>query len=215
MTVRTFRAVDLGAALAPDAFEPLDKQGGMYVAKLTAPLAVQTPPVTLLSPLEDDDGTPCSHAHLAVPPALFAFLQDAEARVLAACVANKADWFRRPVDDQTLRAGFKRCCQADEGGGEAGVVKVKVPRDALVFQPDGTLLCRDAVGAGTSVRVILELSRVCFGRTEFGALWSLVQAQTVPPPAPPPPPPRCLIDPAADSPDPAPPEPDAEVADFL
>jgi len=213
--VQHYKFVDLQSALAPAAFLPLEKHGGMYVAKLATPLLVQTPPLALLSPLEDDDGHPLPYAHLAVPRAFLRFLQDAEERVFQACVENKGQWFRRAVEDQTLRASFKQFCKPSEDGG--GVLKIKVPRDVLVFDSQGTLLRSADVGTGATMRALLELSRVCFGRTEFGALWTLTQAQTAPSPPPPPPPPRCLIDPGADEAAVEEPAADAdlEVAEFL
>ena len=185
-----YTRVDLGEHLAPAAFLPLEKHGAVYAAPLAAPLLVQTPPVTLASDLVDDDGAPASHAYLLLPRPFVRFAQDVEERVADACVANKADWFRRrPVSDDALRAGFKEFCKA------SGHLKVKVPADALVFDEEGGVLDRGAAGAGATVRALLLLDRVCFGRTEFGAMWSLVQAQVAPPP---PPPPRCMIDPAAE-----------------
>jgi hypothetical protein len=101
------------------------------------------------------------------------------------------------MEDGSLRASFKQFCKPAAGalacGG--GALKIKVPRDALVFDAEGGVVDRGALAPGAAVRAILELSRVCFGRTEFGAMWSLVQAQTAPAP---PPPPRCLIAAAQD-----------------
>lgn len=210
--VQHFKAVDLDASLASTAFLPMEKAAGLYVARLATPLLVQTPPLTLVSPLDDEDGTPLPHAHLSLPRGFRQFAEAAEERVLAACLANKAAWFRRPMEDQSLRASFKQFCKAG-GDAEGGTLKIKVPRDALVFDSQGQVLCRADVQPGTRVRALLELSRVCFGRTEFGAMWSLVQAQTAPAP---PPPPRCLIDPDADSScGQAPADPDSEVHEFL
>lgn len=207
--VRHYRHVDLAAALAPDRFLPLERTGGLYVARLHEPLLVQTPPLALASPLDDEDGTPLPHAHLTLPRGFQAFVQQAEDLVLQACLANKSEWFRRPLEDDSIRASFKPFYKP------GGTLKIKVPRDSLVFGADGQLLCREDVGVGSSMRCLLELSRVCLGRTEFGAMWSLVQAQTAPPP---PPPPRCMIDPAADAEDaPCGPvhEADSEVHEFL
>ena len=170
-------------------FDPLEKAGGVYVARLREPLLVQTPALALVSPLDDDDGSPLPHMHLKLPKNFLAFARRTEDAVLAACLDNKAAWFRRPMDDDALRASFKPFCKG-------GALKVKLPRDAPIFDEDGTVMDRDEVAVGTHVRCILELSRVCFGRTEFGAMWTLVQAQTCSvdrAPAP-----RCLIDPAID-----------------
>lgn len=174
-----YQRVDLDAELSPDAFLPVEKTGGMYAARLATPLLVQTPPVTLASPQLVD-------GHLVLPAPVAAFARDVEARVLSACLANKEQWFRRPMTDDALKASFK------EFSKPTGHLKIKVPRDVLVFDADGGCLDPASVSQGDSVRCLLQLSKVCFGRTEFGAMWTLLQAKTVPAP---PPPPKCMIDP--------------------
>lgn len=198
-----YARADPDAALAPSyGFLPLEKLGNVYAARLARPLVVQTPPLTLASALEDEDGQPAGHAYLQLPRAFADFAREVEDLVLHACLANKHEWFRRALSDDALRARFKEFCKA------SGHLKVRVPRDALVFDQAGQVVDRGQVTQGDAVRAILQLSRVCFGRTEFGAMWTLVQAQVAPPP---PPPPKCLIDPSAEGcGDPA---PDASAAD--
>lgn len=192
--VQFYKAVDLDRALS--GFRAMEKAGNLYVVRLATPLLVQTPPLVLASPLDDEDGTPLPHAHLSVPKSFDQFLRRTEAAVLDAALEHKDAWFRRPMNDAALRASFKEFCRA-------GAVRVRVPRDALVFDDTGALVARDQVPAGASVRCLLELSKICFGRTEFGAMWTLLQAQTA---QAPPPPPRCMIDLGAevdDTPEPA------------
>lgn len=207
---RFYKHVDVSAALAPDAFLPMEKVGTMYVARLARPLLVQTPVLSLASPLEEDeDEQPVVHAHLALPPAFAAFVAGAEAAVLEACLANKQVWFKRRLSDESLRARFKEFYKASSGH-----LKVRVPRDMLVFDAEGRLVPRGSVEAGGSLRCILQLAKVCFGRTEFGAMWSVVQAQTAPAP---PPPPKCLIDPSVErvEDNTRHPDPDDDVHEFL
>lgn len=188
---RAFGRVDVEAELCAASFGPIQKSGTAYAARLHRPLLVQTPPVTVLSALEDD----VAHVHLKVAPRsrLGDFLERVEDRLLSTCLESKATWFPRTVDDDVLRASFKSFFRA-------GALKVRVPRDVLLFDEAGQLVGREAAAPGTSVRCLLELSRVTFGRTEFGAMWTLVQAQVAPPPPPPPAPapspPKCLIDPS-------------------
>lgn len=195
---RYYARVSIPDELGADAFAPLRKTGGIYVAELQAPLLVQTPPLQLVSPLDDADGEPLPTAHLKVPARFAQFAQGVEDAVLSASLANKEAWFRRPLGDEALRASLKRFAAAD-------TLKVRLPRDILVFDAEGALVPRDSVAPESSVRCLLELSRVCFGRTEFGAMWSVAQAQVTPPPPPPPPappaPPRCMIDATAASDD--------------
>ena len=185
MAIQRPAAVDLAAAFSE--FEPLVKEGGVYVARLARPLVVQTPPLTVAAPLGGDD-EPTTHAHLGLPPGFADFAARVEAAALEACLAHKADWFRRPLEDDALRASFKRFLDP-----ATSILKVRLPRSAPVFDAQGELVDRDAVPTGSGARCLLELSKLSFGRTEFGGMWSLVQAQQVQAP-PAPPAPVCLID---------------------
>lgn len=153
--------------LASQAFEPLAKQNKLYVAALAPPLAVLTPPVQLASTLDADD-----FAYLRPVGAFAGWLRDAEAWVLDTCIANKAEWFRKDVDDDALRHNFKSFFR-DDGG-----FKVK-SAGVAVFGVDGTPAGAEEAAEGCHVRCVLELARVCFGRQEFGAMWRLVQARLV------------------------------------
>jgi hypothetical protein len=194
--VQYYRDVDLNAALAPAAFGPLEKVGSAYVSRLAAPLLVQTPALRLADP---PSGT---HAVLSLPAGLLRFASAVEDRVLQACLACKQDWFKRPIEDGSLRASFKRfVC------GERGTLKARVTPQTAVFDARGDHVDDDdeegrrailSGAGGAGVRCLLELSKVCFGRTEFGVTWTLVQAQQAPAPHDARPPPRCLIDPGAE-----------------
>lgn len=205
---RLYRHVCMDTELAPAAFLPLEKAGKLYVARLARPVLVQTPALGLLSGLNAG----ATHAHLALPPGsgFERFARQAEERVLAACLANKADWFkRRTMQDDALRASFKQFCKQ---GQDSWVLKVAVSSQVAVFDAAG----RPATEVGDAALCLLELSKVCFGRTEFGAMWTLVQARA---PRAPPPPPKCMIhEGPADAGDEAHGEedtPDTEVHEFL
>lgn len=182
------------------AFEPVAKHNKMYVANLTEPLVVQTPPVRLASALGGEE--PFA---LLKPTGQFAqFLKDAEAHVLEAALQHKADWFRRAVDDEALRHNFKSFFRDGE-------FKVKVQGEVAVFGPDKQLLGPEEAVPGACVRCVLELTRVCFGRQEFGAMWRLLQAQVVHEP-------ECLIveEPEDDASEPGDDPPaDAEEQEFM
>lgn len=176
-----FSAVDVADALRE--FSDLEKSGGVYVARLPTPLEVVTPPLTLLSPLLDEDGGEAGHALLKLSPEFEAFAEEVERRVLEACLANKDTWFRRRLDDDALRASFKQLCKG-------GTLKVKLRPGAAVFDACGEPVAPGDVDAGARMKCLLELTKVCFGKTEFGAMWSLAQARLAPPPASAP---KCLI----------------------
>lgn len=170
-------------------FLPIEREGKLYIVKLKDKLVVQTPVLTLTTPLVDDEGDPLPFATLAVPSQFGAFARRVEALVLDACVANKAEWFRKDLDDDALRTGFKTFLRPN------GTLKIKVPEDAAVFDADKRPIAPGDVAAGTQVRAIIELSRISFGKTEFGAMWRLVQARAVATP-------ECLIEDVADDVDP-------------
>lgn len=183
-----YKSVNIPRALR--GFTPIEKVGNVYVVRLRRPLLVQTPPVSLASPLEED-GQPATRATLVLGPEFAAFARAVEARILDVCLEHKVEWFRKAVNEDALRGGFKEFCKP------GGHLKVCVPRDFLVFDHTGDLVTRASVPEGTRMRCALELSMICFGRTEFGGMWNLVQAQTMPAPVPPPAP-RCLIDASVD-----------------
>ena len=165
--------VDVHAALA---FDPVVKVNKLYVASLTEPLQVLTPPLELVTPLESDE--PFA---LLRPMGRFAeFLKTVEARVLEMCVQHKVEWFRKDVDDDALRTNFKSFFRED------GSFKVKTV-DVAVFGADKGPVGPEEATAGKTVRCVLELTRICFGRQEFGAMWRLSQARVVEIP-------RCLIE---------------------
>lgn len=165
-----YTTVDVGTL----EFEAPAKQGRLYVAPLSPPLLVLTPPVELASALDGADGP---FAYLRPTGRFAAWLRDVEARVLDACVARKAEWLRKDVDDDALRHNFKSFF------GEGGELKVRVqPGEVGVFDAEGAPAGAEEAGAGTRVRAVLELARVCFGRQEFGAMWRLTQARVTPVP---------------------------------
>lgn len=158
-----FDAVDLGALQ----FAPIAKQGKLYVVNLETPLVVTTPPLTLAASLSDDT----DFALLQPTGAFEAFLKRVETWVLDACLAHKAEWFRKDVDDDALRHNFKSFFRE-------GQYRVKAA-DVAVFDASRAPAAPELVCEGTHVRAVLELTRICFGRQEFGAMWRLVQARAV------------------------------------
>ena len=181
-----YTAVDLRA----QAFEPLAKHNSLYVAALSPPLTVVTPPVQLETALAEQEAP---FAYLRPAGAFAAWLRGAEAWVLDECVRRKSEWFHREVDDDALRLRFKSFFRPEDGA-----FKVKAPEgEVALFGEDGLPVGPEEVPPGQHVRCVLELSRFCFGRQEFGAMWRLVQARVTRVP-------ECLIadeDPADDSDD--------------
>lgn len=165
-----YRRVDIDAltygALAKDT------SARLYVVPLEPPVVIQTTPIELLTSLEDPS---VPFVYIAPDDSLKRFFQESERAIADACIANKSQWFRvsKHLDDDTLRRGFKSFF-SDTG------FKIKVPVDVACFDVAKKPIGREDVPAGTVVRAVLELSRVCFGRHEYGATWKLVQLQLVP-----------------------------------
>lgn len=188
---QNFRTLDFARELDERA-RAMERDGKLYVVPLDPPLVVQTPAVTLATAAFDGDGEPLAFAHIAPPRDLQAWLRGAEAAVLETSIRNKKDWFRKALDDDAIRASFKSFFRDDDK------FKVKVPASVAAFEADCKTPAQPAevLHAGARVRCVLELSRVCFGRTEFGAQWRLVQVAACAAPV-------CLIDsmvPPADEP---------------
>lgn len=168
MAAAPYRTVDLASV----EFEPVAKLNKLYVANLATPLTVLTPPVQLTTPIESD----AAFAYIRPTGEFAQFLRDTEAHLLAQSIENKAAWFRKEVDDDALRHNFKSFFRDDE-------FKVKVDEQLAVFDAHKQPVGAEDLEAGVFARCVLELTRVCFGRQEFGAMWRLVQARvtSVPP----------------------------------
>ena len=167
----------------PDALQFEDQRerdGKVYAVRLKRRLLIQTPAVALATALVDADGEVMPFSHLAPVGHFAAFLHRTEAAVLAACLANKDTWFRGAVEDDALRAKFRTFFRPN------GTVRVKVPEDVEVFDAAKSPAAPGDVPAGAQVRCILELAKISFGKSEFGASWKIVQVQALPLP-------RCLI----------------------
>lgn len=177
-TAAYYKAIDLAA----QEFEPLTKESKLYVARLSPPVVVQTPPVQLATAV-DPENVP--FVYLRPTAQLRAFFADVEAWVLEACLQRKREWLRKDVDDDALRHNFKSFFRDDD-------FKVKVGEDVAIFDAAREPAATQDAEEGRHVRCVLELARVCFGKQEFGAMWRLVQAQLVEVPP-------CLIDDAADA----------------
>jgi hypothetical protein len=165
-----YRSVDLSALTYGDITK--DVSARLYVVPIVNPVTIQTTPVTLKTTLEDPD---IPFVYIEPDASLKKFLQSAEKTVEDACVTNKQTWFAasKHLEDDVLRRGFKSFF-SDTG------FKVKVPADIPCFDASKKPIGREDVPAGGIVRLVLELSRVCFGKHEYGITWKATQAQIVP-----------------------------------
>ena len=176
-----FRNVDLDAHIAP--LGPLEKEGRIYVAPLAnGPLVIQTPLLEIQSLGE-------SHAWTRPTGPFKDFLARTERLVQRASEEAAVAW---GITQEQVTTSFKSFFRDD------GSFKVRVGSDFTAFTDAGDALDLEDASVtmdGVTVRAALELSRVCLGKTEVGAIWRLVQIRLSPPPPP------CLIDIDAEVPD--------------
>lgn len=166
-----FKNIDLDAHLS--AFEPLAKEGRIYVAPFSAgPLTVQTPPLLVAQTGETFLWTQPSGPFRA-------FLQATEEKIRDGCLASAEAW---GITTEQVTTSFKSFFREDDS------FKVRLASDFSVFDEQGELANDTVELSGRTVRGVLELSRVCLGKTEMGAIWKLLQVRLVPEPPP------CLID---------------------
>jgi hypothetical protein len=151
----------------------LVKDGNLYTCPLDAPIVIQTSSsVTSSAGISPEE----PFAHLSIPPgAETDFFKAAEAKVLEHCVRSREAWFKDGTTDDALQESFKSFF-------DAGLLKVRISDDLAVFDESKALVETGVVEAGVPIRVVLELTRACFGKTTFGAMWKLLQVQIVTPP---------------------------------
>ena len=154
-------------------FESMRKVGTVYFVPFSKPVRVQTPVLKLV---EFD-----SSAAFKVPRAFAAFVANFEEHLFRAAVANKKLWFKKDLSEESLRASFKTFL--------AGCTfRAKVGDDVAAFDDEGDHMDPAEIRLPTGVRCILELDGICFGRTEFGGMWSISQLRATEAR-------KCLIDP--------------------
>lgn len=172
---RLYKQVDL----ADLNFAPLEKEGRSYVVRLDPPLVLQTPALALATPLADADDEASPFAYVQPAGGFAEFLRAAEDTLLRKCLENKREWLRKDIEDDALKASFKSLFRP------AGF-RLKVSQDVEVFDAAKNPTTPADFQAGTMIKCILVLKQLTFGKTEFGAIWRLTQAQAVPQPT-------CLI----------------------
>lgn len=154
----------------PIGFRGMRKTGGVYHVPFDHPIRIQTP---VLKFEYIDEGV----ATFRVPKDFYDFMERVEDFAFREAVERRASWFKKDLNEDELRAGFKSFVR------EGSEVDVKVGDECVAFDERGA---QTELESGARIRCIFELSGVCFGRTEFGCMWTLVQAQSTASP-------KCLI----------------------
>lgn len=157
----------------PHEFRSMRKTAGVYHVPFDSPLRIQTP---VLKFEYIDQGV----ATFQVPSEFYDFMERVEEFAFREAVEHRKLWFKKDLSEDELRSGFKSFIR------EGSVVDVKLGDDFATFDERGS---QTELDPGSRTRCIFELTGLCFGRTEFGCMWTLVQAQSTASP-------KCLINPS-------------------
>lgn len=149
-----------------------DTVARLFVVPVEPALTVQTTPVVLNTSIEDPD---VPFVYFQGDHKLMDFMKHTEQHIEDACISHKKEWFSlaKTLDDDILRRGFKTFF------GDAGY-KVKIAPDVPCFDQHKKPIGREDIPENSTVRMVMELSRICFGRHEYGATWKVTQVQLVP-----------------------------------
>lgn len=149
-----------------------DTSARLFVVPIEPPVRIQTTPVVLTTSIEDPD---VPFVYIQGDQNMMKFFKQTEQDIEDICITNKKEWFTlaKDLDDDILRRGYKSFF-AQQG------FKVKVAPDVPCFDVNRKPIGREDIPKDSTVRMVLELSRISFGRHEFGVAWRVVQLQLVP-----------------------------------
>lgn len=149
-----------------------DTSARLFVVPIDPPALIQTTPVVLTTAIDDPQ---IPFVYIQGDESLMTFFRDTEQTIEDTCIENKKEWFTlaKNLDDDILRRGFKSFF-AQQG------FKVKIAPDVPCFDTQKQPIGREDIPINSTVRMILEMSRISFGRHEFGVAWRVVQLQIVP-----------------------------------
>ena len=145
----------------------LQRDGGVYVSTRESPLIVQTPAFTL----DDELGESEAFVNLRLKSNDVAFFRGVEEALLDLALTNKATWFREDIADETIAQSLRSFVQDRE-------VRVRVSEGIVAFDASKNRIDLP-LPPSTRVKAVLELARITFSKTQFGAVWNLKQVRLV------------------------------------
>jgi hypothetical protein len=163
------------------AFENVKKDERTYSVKFAEPLTIQTRRSTVAS---GDFSSPLVRVDLDAETAQI--LRAFEVFIKAETKKRKNEWFKKAISDAYLDSSFKTYFK--DGDAAPDRTALKVADDFALFDTEGNAL-EDAASPGDDYVFLLEATQITFGKTEYGCLWKVRQAVTLPPP----PKTKCLI----------------------
>lgn len=151
----------------------LQRDHAVYVAtSVPEPILLQTPVITLASPLTVDDELQ-DFVTLKFKKAHLDTFSRVESTLLELAKDRKKEWFRNEdLSDDTIDAAFKTFIDP-----EAKTLRVRV--DELLSAYDSKKQVVDPPAQGTKIKAILELKRATFTKSQFGAVWTLKHVRLV------------------------------------
>jgi hypothetical protein len=162
-TVQTTSEATRAAAVLE--VDPIVRRDAEVFAPFDSPLVVVTPPQKLTA-LDADLHT----CHVDLSDSLRDFVDTLEDRVTNLVVANFAAWFPTPASAKkagsqaadAIRERFKSFFSA------SGDYRFRLPADAQAFDEAGEETELAAIQPGARVRLVIEASRISFGKREYG-----------------------------------------------
>ena len=157
--------IEATRAAATMEVEAVSRRGAEVFAAFETPLVVVTPPQKLAA-LDTDLHT----CHVDLSDSLRDLVDTLEDRVTNLVVANFAAWFPTPASAKktgsqaadAIRERFKSFFAA------SGDYRFRLPADAQAFDEAGEEMDIATLQPGARVRLVLEASRISFGKREYG-----------------------------------------------
>lgn len=161
--VSSYRNIDIDTAF--EFGDELVRDGSVYTVPLKDPVTVTTGAISIESALLPES----KFAILSIDTDLQTFLSGVETRVVNHCLAHKDTWFggNDAIEEHLRKFVFD------------GEVKVRVDTEDLTCFDARKGLSEDPPAPGVRINALLEASKITFGRTEFGLIWTLRQVRVL------------------------------------
>lgn len=162
--------VQLLKDVKPDSlqFEDVKREGSMYTARIKHKLSIQSPVVLCKERITNSNGETLPYMYITPDATLDTWLQQFEAYILDQAVQHKDAWFRKNTSDSDVQQTYKSYFRDN-------TFRLRMTDDVEIFDTTRTILNPGDLQPGTKVKLIMDLGRVSFGRTEWGCVWRVSQ----------------------------------------
>lgn len=149
-------------------FEDVHREGNMYAVKFKEKLLIQTPPVVCRDSLVNSKGDLLPYLYVVPDPAFAEWLDAFDDHMLEQAHNHKDAWFRSHTTRTDIDQSFKRYFKDN-------VLRLKLSEGVMLVDSARKPVEARDIKPDSRIRVIMELSRILFGRTEFGCVWKAPQ----------------------------------------